>query len=176
MELSTIPAEMSLKELVELCARLLAERGIEPSDGRANAAPDARTVRYYVSLGLVDRPLGYRGTSALYGRRHALQILAIKALQAQGRGLTEVQAALLGRSDAFLAAQIPSPAPVTQLTPTPAPAGAWSLELSIAPGVRVSLSPEALATLDPGALAHALQAVLTPLTPAAPVPPEEETP
>jgi len=41
-----------------------------------------RTLRYYISHGLVDRPSGKEGSSALYGYRHLLQLLALKRLQA----------------------------------------------------------------------------------------------
>ena len=43
--------------------------------------PDARTVRYYIQEGLVDRPHATSGSSALYGYRHLLQLISIKVLQ-----------------------------------------------------------------------------------------------
>lgn len=43
--------------------------------------PDARTVRYYIQEGLVDRPHATSGSSALYGYRHLLQLVLIKVLQ-----------------------------------------------------------------------------------------------
>ena len=67
------------------------------------AAPDGRTIRYYGTLGLVDRP-AIEGRQAVYRRRHLLQLLAIKALQAAGLPLAEVQARLYGRSDTELEA------------------------------------------------------------------------
>src|SRR5438105_13525807 len=73
------------------------------ASGRVRDIPDRRTIRYYTTLGLIDRPAELRGRTALYGRRHLLQLVAIKRLQAAGRSLAEVQARLVGRTDADLA-------------------------------------------------------------------------
>jgi DNA-binding transcriptional MerR regulator len=75
-----------------------------PGDGRVREVPDLRTIRYYTTLGLIDRPAAMRGRTALYGPRHLLQLVAIKRLQAKGLTLTQLQARLLGLSDAALAA------------------------------------------------------------------------
>jgi DNA-binding transcriptional MerR regulator len=71
--------------------------------GRVRDVPDQRTIRYYTTLGLIDRPAEMRGRTALYGRRHLLQLVAIKKLQARGQSLTEVQQALAGQTDTVLA-------------------------------------------------------------------------
>ena len=49
---------MMLDELSDRVARELGVRGLlgAAADGRVSAAPDARTVRYYTTLGLLDRP------------------------------------------------------------------------------------------------------------------------
>lgn len=70
--------------------------------GRVRDVPDQRTIRYYTTLGLIDRPAEMRGRTALYGRRHLLQIVAIKRLQAKGRTLAELQAEMVGRTDVQL--------------------------------------------------------------------------
>lgn len=71
-------------------------------NGRVRDVPDRRTVRWYTTIGLVDRPAGMRGRTALYGPRHLLQIVAVKRLQAQGRSIAEVQAELVGATDSTL--------------------------------------------------------------------------
>src|SRR3954462_14871472 len=73
-----------------------------PKNGQVRAVPDERTVRYYTTLGLLDRPAAMRGRTALYGRRHLMQLVAIKRLQAEGRSLAEVQRRLVGLTDAAL--------------------------------------------------------------------------
>jgi DNA-binding transcriptional MerR regulator len=63
-----------------------------PANGQIRAVPDERTIRYYGTIGLLDRPAAMRGRTALYGRRHLAQVIAIKRLQGAGRSLAEIQA------------------------------------------------------------------------------------
>src|SRR5262245_15362380 len=93
--------------LDELCGRVgsaLADGYEGVPSGRVRDVPDRRAVRYYTTLGLIDRPAAMLGRTALYGPRHLLQLVAIKRLQAAGLSLREVQERLLGASDAELAA------------------------------------------------------------------------
>lgn len=76
-------------------------------DHRVSPVPDARTIRYYTTLGLIDRPR-IDGRQAKYGRRHVLQILAIKALQAINLPLSEIQTRLYGRTDGEIEAVLAS--------------------------------------------------------------------
>ncbi|MCW8132699.1 MAG: MerR family transcriptional regulator [Planctomycetota bacterium] len=73
-----------------------------PANGQVRAVPDARTIRYYTTLGLLDRPAEMRGRTAYYGRRHLLQIVAIKRMQAQGLPLAAIQERLVGLSNTVL--------------------------------------------------------------------------
>src|SRR5262249_3405794 len=75
----------------------------QPS-GRVRDVPDRRTIRYYTTLGLLDRPAEMRGRTALYGRRHLLQLVAIKRLQARGLSLAEIQERLVGLPNSRLEA------------------------------------------------------------------------
>jgi DNA-binding transcriptional MerR regulator len=85
-----VDALWTLSELVaEVAARIAALPA--PRNGQVRAVPDERTVRYYVTLGLLDRPSAMRGRTALYGPRHVAQVVAIKRLQAMGRSLSEIQ-------------------------------------------------------------------------------------
>jgi len=100
-----------IDELSELAGMAL---DVAPYKGqrsrRVRDVPDVRTIRYYTTLGLLDRPLEMRGSTALYGRRHLLQLVSIKRLQAQGMPLVEVQNTLMGADDKRLAgwANLPS--------------------------------------------------------------------
>jgi DNA-binding transcriptional MerR regulator len=86
-----VDEQWTLSELVgEVATRIAALPA--PSNGQVRAVPDERTVRYYGTIGLLDRPLAMRGRTALYGRRHLAQVVAIKRLQAMGRSLAEIQA------------------------------------------------------------------------------------
>ena len=63
-----------------------------------------RTVRLYATQGLIDRP-GREGRSAVYGRRHLLQLLLIRSLARRGLSLAAI-APLIGLSDDELEQQL----------------------------------------------------------------------
>jgi DNA-binding transcriptional MerR regulator len=92
----------------------------QPS-GRVRDVPDRRTIRYYTTLGLLDRPAEMRGRTALYGRRHLLQLVAIKRLQARGLSLAEIQERLLGLPNSRLEslAELPRNAEATSAELSP---------------------------------------------------------
>jgi MerR HTH family regulatory protein len=92
----------TLDELVERVRRALAAEYPGAPNGRVRDLPDRRAIRWYTTTGLVDRPLGMRGRTAVYGNRHLLQLVAVKRRQADGRTLAEIQAELAGASDAVL--------------------------------------------------------------------------
>src|SRR5262245_57194749 len=100
----TVSAEnvWTIDELGARVALALAVGYEGQNNGRVRDVPDRRTIRYYTTLGLIDRPAEMRGRTALYGRRHLLQLVAIKRLQARGLSLAELQTRLLGRSSGEL--------------------------------------------------------------------------
>jgi DNA-binding transcriptional MerR regulator len=107
--------------LDELCARVALALAVDYSgqaSGRVRDVPDRRTIRYYTTLGILDRPAGWRGRTALYGLRHLLQLVAIKRLQTHGLSLAEIQGRLLGLSDPALQELAPLPADFDQEVPT----------------------------------------------------------
>jgi hypothetical protein len=93
----------TLDELVERVRRALAAEYPGAPNGRVRDLPDRRAIRWYTTTGLVDRPIGMRGRTALYGSRHLLQLVALKRRQAEGRALAEIQAELAGVADDVLA-------------------------------------------------------------------------
>src|SRR3984885_999026 len=118
----------TIAELAELGAETLAAtESDEPSSGpvRANGrvrdVPNERLVRWYVTVGLVDPPLSRRGRVAQYGRRHLLQLVAVKRRQAEGRSLAEIQAELAGATDEKLAAvaRVPGTPPAPEASAVP---------------------------------------------------------
>jgi len=92
--------------LDDLCTRAALALSIDydgaPND-RVREVPDRRTVRYYTTLGLVDRP-SVRGRTAMYGPRQLMQLVAIKRLQSRGLSLHEIQRQLPALSDEELKA------------------------------------------------------------------------
>ena len=65
-------------ELGTLVARALSVDYPGQSNGQVRDVPDRRTIRYYTTLGLLDRPAEMRGRTALYGQRHLLQLVAVE--------------------------------------------------------------------------------------------------
>src|SRR3954452_4369732 len=99
--------------LEELCARVALALAVDytgQASGRVRDVPDARTIRYYSTLGLLDRPAVMRGRTALYGVRHLRQLVAIKRLQTHGLSLAEIQTRLVGLGDQGLQAEARVPA------------------------------------------------------------------
>ncbi|WP_328709636.1 MerR family transcriptional regulator [Microbispora hainanensis] len=100
--------------------------GPEPrANGRVREVPNERLIRWYTTIGLLDPPLGRRGRVALYGRRHLLQLVAVKRRQAEGRSIADIQAELAGATDAMLmrvaglTEPLPGPAPRPLSPPAP---------------------------------------------------------
>lgn len=170
----------TLPELAGAVARFAAAMaGATPGaarDERVSVAPDERTLRYYQSLGVMDRPIRYDGRQAIYGYRHLLQALAVKALQAEGHSLAQVQRALAGATDDLLEAAVldaigaapsasspaaPAPSAPAPAAP-PAPAPRW-VTAELAPGVLVSIDPSRWP--DAEALLRAFAAALPDSTP-----------
>jgi DNA-binding transcriptional MerR regulator len=151
---------MLLDELADRIERELTARGLlgAAQDARVSAAPDARTVRYYATLGLLDRPR-IEGRQARYGERHVLQLLAIKALQAQDLPLGEIQRRLYARSDAELKALIDSRAAEARAQPVAPPPAVRLREVVIEPGVRLVVE-EGWRARDPVALEAKIRAAL----------------
>ncbi len=158
--------ELPLPELVAAAARLGARLPATP-DERVRAEVDERTVRYYQSSGLVDRPSRFAGRTALYGYRQLLQVLATKALQGAGYRLAQVQAALAGVPTAELEAAVaralgggvtrtapPTAPPASAPTAPPSPPARALVQFEVAPGLWLTVDP-ALHP-DPAALAAAL--------------------
>lgn len=98
----------TLDELVARVAATLGETRPGQPSRRVREVPDRRAIRWYTTIGLLDRPQ-LRGRTGWYGPRHVLQLVAIKRLQAAGKPLAEIQAELAGAGDATLReiAQLP---------------------------------------------------------------------
>jgi DNA-binding transcriptional MerR regulator len=82
-------APWNLRDLSVLVGAILDASAITPINAAARAAPSERTIRFYVTRGLVSPPEG-RGTAATYSYRHFLQLLAIKLRQMEGATLAAI--------------------------------------------------------------------------------------
>ena len=95
-----------------------------------------RTVRYYMQLGLVDRPIG-ANRGARYGSRHVDQLLSIRRWQAAGLSLERIR-------ELLKAPEGEHPPPRRR---QPGTVEVWS-HLVIADGVELHIEPT-LAALAP---------------------------
>jgi len=88
----------TIDQLANQVAAVLALDYSGSPDSRVRDVPDLRNIRYYTTLGLLDRPT-MRGRTAYYGVRHLLQLAAIKRLQAERWTLARIQQTLLHIKD-----------------------------------------------------------------------------
>src|SRR5439155_6676971 len=82
-------APWSLRDLAMVAAAILDASAVRPINAAASEHPNERTIRFYVTRGLVAAPEG-RGTAAVYSYRHLLQVLAIKLRQMEGGTLAAI--------------------------------------------------------------------------------------
>lgn len=165
----------TMEQLVERVGAALAAEYPGAPNGRVREVPDRRSIRWYTTIGLVDRPLGTRGRTVFYGPRHLLQLVAIKRRQATGLTLAEIQAELAGASEETLAevARVPDELLVTD-TPqmdTAARPQFWKAAPAEAPppAPRLQAAPEDDADdLSEGATRRALAATLAELDESSP--------
>lgn len=106
------------------------------TDSRISPVPDARTIRYYTTLGLIDRPR-VEGRQARYGKRQLLQLLTIKALQSHGFPLADIQTRIFGRSENELESLLVGLAGGNKQEGGDAPRPVVWREVTISPGLRI---------------------------------------
>lgn len=115
----------TLDELVRrVSAALAGSAYLGAPNRRVRDVPDRRAVRWYITIGLVDRPASMAGRTALYGPRHLLQIVAVKRRQAAGHSLAEIQAELAGATDEALREVAAVPDELFDADPAEAPRSA----------------------------------------------------
>lgn len=161
-------APRTLGEVADLADRLLAAAGLAPPRSTTE-----RTVRFYVSRGVVRPPVG-RGASARWEYGHLLDLLAVRIAQHEGIALEAHAAACAERSDADVEAMVA--ARLGAVTPAPVPAAPPPAELPGEAWRRVALGPDAELHLaadhplwhDPARREAALAAVRRALSPSDP--------
>jgi DNA-binding transcriptional MerR regulator len=133
--------------------------GLRPTNASARVAPSARSVRFYVANGLLDRPEG-AGTSATYNYRHLLQLLAIKIRQREGATLDVIKGemkevtgdALERRVASSLAPALGAGADVTVRNTDDDRAASWR-RVPVADGIEIHVREDAPAARDEALLA-----------------------
>lgn len=86
--------------LAEAAARILAESGAaRQGRGTVTELPDERTVRYYITEGLIPSAEEKQGTASVFVYRHLLQLLVVKKLQAEGLPIRAIRELVTGKTE-----------------------------------------------------------------------------
>lgn len=144
--------------------------------GIASTPPDRRTVRYYATLGVLDRP-AMSGREARYQQRHLAQLLALKRLQAEGVRLAAIESRIAGATTADLIALAVGNPPSLRTANSPEPhrilpgaptTGSQALRtqtvLTLAAGVHLVLDDVTVSTTEAAVLTKAAAGLLTRIT------------
>jgi DNA-binding transcriptional MerR regulator len=100
-------SDFTLRSLLAAAGEILPDLVGRQTRYKVTEMPTERTIRYYLSHRLLDRPLGRRGNSSIFGYRHLLQVLVIKYLQSQYLPLKKIGAVMGGLSNRELEQLLP---------------------------------------------------------------------
>ncbi len=114
-----LDAPWNLRDLVATATAILGSAGVRPVNAAASDAPSERTVRFYVSRGLMAPPDG-RGPAATYSYRHLLQVLGVKLRQMEGATLDVIARELSEMTGDVLERRV-----ATALGPAPTQGAQW---------------------------------------------------
>lgn len=78
---------------------ILREMGSAQERGNVSDYPNERTVRFYLSEGLLSQPEEKKGSALIFNYSHLLTLLAIKKLQAQGIPNGFIRSLVVGKPD-----------------------------------------------------------------------------
>ncbi len=142
-------SDFTLRSLLAAAGEILPDLVGRQTRYKVTEMPTERTIRYYLSHRLLDRPLGKKGTSSIFGYRHLLQVLAIKYLQSQYLPLKKIGSVMGGLSNRELEQLLPEgqagrlPRIPPDGTPPPAartlPGEQRWRHFTVAPGVEMRL-------------------------------------
>jgi DNA-binding transcriptional MerR regulator len=80
-------------------AKILSGSGLAQGRGTVTDVPDERTVRYYLTEGLLSPAEEKQGTASVFGYRHLLQLLVVKKLQAEHLPIRKIRDLVDGRTE-----------------------------------------------------------------------------
>lgn len=90
---------VGVAELAGEAARILTESGLAQERGTVTEVPDERTIRYYLTEGLISPAEDKQGTASVFGYRHLLQLLVVKKLQSQHLPIRKIRDLVDGRTE-----------------------------------------------------------------------------
>lgn len=87
-----------VRELARAAEHFLRSSGTSQEKGTVKDFPNERTIRYYITEGLLDQAIEKRGVTSIFGYEHLLTLLVIKKLQSDGLPISVIKSVLSGRS------------------------------------------------------------------------------
>jgi DNA-binding transcriptional MerR regulator len=88
---------VGLPEFAQTGERILSELQLEQERGTVTNVPDERTIRYYLSEGLIQPPDEKQGTASVFGYLNLLQLVVIKKLQAEHLPIRKIRELVAGK-------------------------------------------------------------------------------
>jgi DNA-binding transcriptional MerR regulator len=90
---------VGVAELAGEAARILSESGLAQQRGTVSEVPDERTIRYYLTEGLISPAEEKQGTASVFSHRHLLQLLVVKKLQSEHLPIRKIRELVAGRTE-----------------------------------------------------------------------------
>lgn len=87
-----------VRELARAAEHFLRSTGTSQEKGTVKDFPNERTVRYYITEGLLDQAIEKRGVTSIFGYEHLLTLLVIKKLQSDGLPISVIKSLITGRT------------------------------------------------------------------------------
>ena len=95
---------VGLPEFATVCERVVSDLALEQQRGTVTSVPDERTIRYYLSEGLIQAPEEKQGTASVFSYLNLLQLVAVKKLQAEHLPIRKIRELVAGKSEKQLEA------------------------------------------------------------------------
>ena len=90
---------VGLPEFATVCERVVGDLELEQHRGSVTIVPDERTIRYYISEGLVQASEEKQGTASVFGYVSLLQLVVVKKLQADHLPIRKIRDLVAGKSE-----------------------------------------------------------------------------
>ena len=90
---------IGVAELAAAATGILENSDSQQGRGTVKEYPDERTVRFYLSEGLIPSPSDKQGTASVFGYLHLLALLAVKKLQAESIPIRKIREIINGRTE-----------------------------------------------------------------------------
>ena len=93
---------VGLPEFAQTGERILSELALEQERGTVTNVPDERTIRYYMTEGLIQSPGEKQGTASVFTYLNLLQLVAVKKLQAEHLPIRKIRELVADKNESEL--------------------------------------------------------------------------